>query len=430
MKHFANNLTQFLPEEDKADSQEKLTLEEFYKKLYMYELFDFQKQLIKAMHEKQGVAMLLATRGIGKTDLITALLTLYKVYINPLERVLIITNRSDRAKNILHNISSYIKNNMDVFGDIFDDRGITKTKIRTKNSTDKGVSIGYASLGSDLRGDRPTYIVIDDILTMENSHHAIKRRNAQLKYQEATSLCKNISIIGNATHEDDLYSNLKLADNVDLLEVYNDHPLLPDMFKINKEDKQKQGLSDRTIMANYYGVLIGDELLPYANTLVMGSDSLEQVPDLLSLNCFFDFSGGGNDYNALSIIFVYNYKIYVLGIAKRDMWSNFIELATPIIKKLGINKVFYENNQVGREPSKIMELDGINAVGIPSKTNKEHKISRMEYLRDDIILIQDNTLQGNDDFIRLFKGYSTISKCNDDANDCVAMNLIQMRYIK
>ena len=223
MKQFANKLTHFAPEPARGDSQKKLSLEEFYDRLYGYKLFDFQKQLIKAMHEKQGVAMLLATRGIGKTDLITSLLTLYKVYINPLERVLIITNRSDRAKNILHNISSYIKNNMDIFGDIFDDKGITKTKIRTKNSTDKGVSIGYASLGSDLRRDRPTYIVIDDILTMENSHHAIKRRNAQLKYQEATSLCKNISIIRNATHEDDLYSNLKLADNVDLLEVYNDH---------------------------------------------------------------------------------------------------------------------------------------------------------------------------------------------------------------
>lgn len=430
MKHFANSLNQFLPQEDVADSQEKLTLEEFYKRLYKYELFDFQKQLVQAMHEKQGIAMLLATRGIGKTDLITALLTLYKVYINPLERVLIITNRADRAKNILHSIASYIKNNKDIFKDIFDSKGITKTKIRTKNSTDKGVSIGYASLGSDLRGDRPTYIVIDDILTMENSHHAIKRRNAELKYQEATSLCKNISIIGNATHEDDLYSNLKLAENVDLLEVYNDHPALPEMFKIDRKDKASQGLSERTIMANYYGILIGDELLPYANTLVMGGDALDNLPDLLSFNVFFDFAGGGKDYNAVSIIFVYNYKIYILGIAKQDMWSNFIALTTPLIKKLGIKKVFYESNQVGREPSKIFDLDGINAVGIPTTLNKEYKIKRMEYLRDDMILIQDNTLQGNDDFIRLFKGYSTVSTCHDDPNDCVAMNLIHMRYIQ
>ena len=53
MKHFANNLNQFLPQEDVADSQEKLTLEEFYKRLYKYELFDFQKQLVQAMHEKK-----------------------------------------------------------------------------------------------------------------------------------------------------------------------------------------------------------------------------------------------------------------------------------------------------------------------------------------------------------------------------------------
>jgi hypothetical protein len=406
---------------------EKLTLKEFFDTLYQYELFPFQVKLISQIYSSKGVVMLLATRGIGKTDLITALLTLYKVYINPLERVLIITNRSTRGKNILFSIGAYIKNNMDIFKDVFNEEDINLTGIRTKLNKDKGVSIGFASLGSDIRGDRPTNIVFDDILTMETSHHAIKRKNALIKYQEATSLCKNILIIGNATHEQDLYSELKQASKVKILEIYNDYTDLPEIFKIDKEEKLSEGISNRTIMANYFGTLVSDESTPFSEVMVMTNTA--ELPNSIELLAFYDFANGGADFNSLAIVFIHNFKAYIVGINTRGMWSDFITQTQPLLKELDIKNVYYETNGVGREPNKVFDSINVNSFGKRTILNKGQKIASLYPYIKDLILIKNENIKGNIEFINNFKGYSPSGTCHDDANDSVAMALIQLGFI-
>ena len=428
MIKYNKNIALFKPiKQSQNNFDEKLSLEEFFNTLYPYKLFPFQTKLIKKIYNTKGVIMLLATRGIGKTDLITALLTLYKVYINPLERVLIITNRSTRGKRILFSIGAYIKNNMSIFKNVFNLEDINRTEIRTKFNKDKGVSIGYASLGSDIRGDRPTNIVFDDILTMETSHHAIKRQNALIKYQEATSLCKNILIIGNATHELDLYSELKQASKVKIVEIYNDHKDLPEIFKINKEEKLSEGISNRTIMANYFGALVSDESTPFSEVMVMTNTS--ELPSSIELLAYYDFANGGADYNSLAIVFIHNFKAYIIGINTRGMWSDFIIQTQPLLNELDLKDVYYETNGVGREPTKIFNSIDINSFGKRTVLNKIQKIASLYPYIKDLILIKNEDIDGNIDFIKNFKGYSPSGKCHDDANDSVAMALIQLGFI-
>lgn len=373
--------------------------------------------------------LLLATRGIGKSDIITSLLTLYRVYCEPTTSVQIISSTATKSRDLLKQISGMILSNMDFFDDIFRVDKILTTTINTKQNKRKEHSIFTGSLGGVIRSKHIDYIVFDDILSTENSFYKTKREEAVRIYSEALAISKNILIIGNATHPDDLHQHLRTLQAVDKFEIFNDDPRLPDFLRVDIESRRKAGDTEYSIQANYFGKILSDDKMPFYNVLVQSGDSFI-LPNTAQPWAFVDFALGGKDSNALTIAFLHNYKIYVLGLAETGQWSDFLQgKVIPALESLGIKNVFYEKNTTGTEPDKYFAQSGIASLGKTTTANKRAKISKLYQFKNDIILLSyDNELNSN--YNKQIKLYSPIdNNCLDDAVDSLVMCLINMGVI-
>jgi hypothetical protein len=413
--------------------KEKLSFRDFANKVHnkengFYDLEEFQFEMAEwRLNNLKDVSMILATRGIGKSDIITCLVSLYLIYINPLDSLIIITDKATKAQRLLKYIKDIIIANMNFFSDIFDEKDLLITKLTTKQNRRKEPSIFYGSLGETLRGIHPNYAVFDDILTRETSWSSIKRESVFNKYDEVKKLTNNILVVGNVCHHLDLYS--KLRDNVPAFEIYHSDTRIPDYLKPDIDKQRMEGSSEANIQANYFGVLLADEELPFYDISIMNIDDLE-ITKLNNFCCYYDFSNGKNDANALSIAFLHNFKCYIIGFAKVCRWSDFIDITAPILNDLGIKQVYYESNTTGYEPIDLFTGYGISSQGIPTTTNKINKINKMIPYTKDIVLLQYND-KLTIDFIEQFKFYSPKdSKSKDDAVDSAIMCLIQMGYIR
>ena len=377
------------------------------------------------LNNLKDVSMILATRGIGKSDIITCLVSLYLIYKDPLKSLIIITDKATKAQRLLKYVKDIIVANQDFFSDIFDLKNLLNSKITTLQNKRKEPSIFYGSLGETLRGIHPDYVVFDDILTRETSWSSATRESVFEKYEEVKKLTNNILIIGNVCHPLDLYT--KIRHRVPLFEIYHDSPKIPDWLKPDLEKERLEGSTEASIMANYFGVLLPDEEIPFFDIKIMKLDSINGQN--LNYTCFFDFSQGKNDANALTIAFLYNFKCYLLGFAKVCRWSDFIKEVSPILNELGIKQVFYENNTTGDEPVDHFNNYGIRSFGLHSSMNKISKINRMISYIDDLYLVRlDNKL--NQAYISDFKNYNP-RDCNskDDAPDSAVMCLMKMGFV-
>lgn len=413
--------------------EEKLSFRDFANKVHnkengFYDLEEFQFEMADwRLNNLKDVSMILATRGIGKSDIITCLVSLYLIYINPLDSLIIITDKATKAQRLLKYVKDIIIANISFFSDIFDEKELLITKLTTKQNQRKEPSIFYGSLGETLRGIHPNYAVFDDILTRETSYSSVKRESVFNKYDEVKKLTNNILVVGNVCHQTDLYS--KLRDNVPTFEIYHSDNRIPEYLKPDLDKQRMEGSTEANIQANYFGILLADEELPFYDISVMHIDDFEIIP-LNNFCCYYDFSNGRKDANALSIAFLYNFKCYIIGFAKVCRWSDFIDITAPILNDLGINQVYYESNTTGYEPIDLFTGYGISSEGIPTTANKINKINKMmPYTKDIILINQDDKL--TKDYIEQFKFYSPKdSNGKDDAVDSAVMCLIKMGYIR
>jgi hypothetical protein len=403
----------------------------FNEKLGFFDIYDFQLDMCNWALNQENTSLLIATRGIGKSYFVTCLCTLYRVYCDPTTTILIVTNQHKKSKQLLLVIHGIINANKEFFSDIFNDDSIHKESIRTiqNENKKKEPSIYISSLGTSLRGHHPDYIVFDDVITMENSFYETKRDQANRLYYEAKALTNNILIIGNVTHPLDLYSTLRFKKDISVYEIYNDDERIPLDLRADIDKLRAEGVSEYSIQANYFGVLMPDETLPFFNV------KIQTITDfsLLQRNLFsiyVDFAMGGKDSNCLTMCFLHNFKIYCFGFSRTGLWSDFLkEFVVPFMHKFKQNQLSYESNNVGFEPAKYLDYHGITSFALPTKMNKKAKISRLYQFKNDIILL---SIQNDDNqhFISQFRNYSPRdNQCLDDGVDCTTMNLMLMNYI-
>jgi len=397
------------------------------KELGFYDLAEFQFEIAEwRLNNLNDVSMLLATRGIGKSDIITCLTSLYLIYKSPTKSLIIITDKYAKGQKLLKLMKDIISNSPDVFND-YDVSKLLQKEFRTKQNKRKEPSIFIGSLGETLRGIHPDYAVFDDILTRETAWSATTRENVFEKYEEVKKLTSNILIIGNICHPLDLYSKLRDTD-IPKFEIFHNDERIPDWLKPDLNKERLQGVSEANIQANYFGVLLPDEAIPFFDVKVMAIDSLPEVE--LQMIAYYDFSMGKRDANALTIAFLYNFNVYILGYAKVCRWSDFIKDTTDILTNLGIKQVYYENNTTGDEPQDIFNGYGISSMGYTTALNKRLKINRLIAYSGSIILLTTGN-QLNRNYIDDFKNYNpSDSNCKDDAVDSATMCLMQMGYIK
>lgn len=403
--------------------KKKLSLNDFTEAINLgFELLPKQKEMLEFAC-LSGVRQLLGQRDIGKTTIPVVVATIWKLYLDPTKTIQIVCGDYGKAKDILYFTGVLMKNSK-----LFPGLSVVRTQIRTKenasNKVKKEPSIFIGSLKTTLRGKHPDEVIFDDLLTMETSIYRSYRQRAKRIYEESLSLTKNILVVGQPTHPDDLYEFLRGKEEVKKMEVWNGD--IPEKT-ISVDALRSQGMSDFTIYANYYGKLLVDDSLPFSSCLVMKSEDLSSIE--AQLFAYYDFSFGKNDSNALSICFIYNFKVYILGYSSVCRWSDFIEKTIPILQKLGINKVAYEDNITGSEPDSYFVNKGIFPRSERTTENKQHKIARLYQFVNDIILIKTEDTM-NEHFITQFKNYAPIdSSCLDDAVDSATMNLILMNYL-
>lgn len=397
-----------------------------------YNLEEFQFEIAEwRLNNLKDVSMLLATRGIGKSDIITCLVSLYLIYINPLDSLIIITDKATKAQRLLKYIKDIIIANTSFFGDIFDEGSLLTTKLTTKQNRRKEPSIFYGSLGETLRGIHPNYAIFDDILTRETSWSSVKRESVFNKYDEVKKLTNNILVVGNVCHHLDLYS--KLRDNVPTFEIYHNDTRIPDYLKPDIDKQRMEGSSEANIQANYFGILLADEELPFYDITIMNIDSLPNLET--TFTAFFDFSNGGNDYNAVSFGFLYNYKYYVLGFASKGLWSDFIKKILTKLNGYGllnvVKNIYYEKNTGGYEPREVFSGYGLESYPVHTSENKRNKISKLFPFKNDTILLKLKNDKENKDYIDFVKQYSPRdNQCYDDAVDSLVMLAIQDNHIR
>ena len=86
------------------------------KKKGFYNLADFQLEMAYwRLKNIENTSLLLATRGIGKSDIITCLTSLYIIYQNPTQSIIIITDKATKGRRLLKYIKDIIINNNIIF---------------------------------------------------------------------------------------------------------------------------------------------------------------------------------------------------------------------------------------------------------------------------------------------------------------------------
>ncbi len=395
-----------------------------------YDPYDFQIEMVEwtLKQPTDQTQLILATRGIGKTIMITCLSVLYRVYLNPKISIQIISDTSRKAESNIQYIGKIIKESPEFFKHIFNEREIQKTQI---NSTfNKGISptIYTGSVDSTLRGKHPDIIVFDDILTLEKAHSRATRERAQIFYNEAKALTTNIIIVGNVAHPQDLHSILRTKEAVAKFELFNGDDRIPLSLQPDLNKLRNSGVTEATIQANYFGILIADESLPFYKVKTMPWDEIPKNVDNNSVSIFYDFSMGKNDTNAFALVYQYKNKLYVFGEVELSLWTDFIDNTAHYFNSLNI-PICYESNTTGEVANQYFAKHGLSSIPFFTTANKRSKIAKLYPFIDDIILCKTDTLQ-NKAFIEQVKGYNPADlKTLDDAVDSLAMALNHLGII-
>ena len=170
----------------------------------------FPKQLEMVTHcNKDGVNLLLASRGYGKTDYIVILNTVFRFIHNKQQTTLIITKEEKRGLQILDTIESLLL----YHGIPYYKKG---SIIKDIDNIKKEANIKVLSASTKgLRGNHPNNIIVDDLITPETVSFR-DRELAYRTYNELKSLTPNITLIGQPVHKSDLYSTLRILKDVNV----------------------------------------------------------------------------------------------------------------------------------------------------------------------------------------------------------------------
>lgn len=395
------------PNQDKGDN-EQITFADFCELAGYPRPFDKQLEMIEHCYQ-DGINLLLASRGYGKTDYIVIMRTCYELYNNPLKTFLIITKEQERGK-------AFIRSMKHIFNTLMVSFNGDTTSINLTGNTNKDESVKALSVNSaGLRGRHPYKIILDDVITPASQSPA-DRKQVEILYSELPKLSPNITLIGQPVHKLDIYSILRISPEVQVMEVW--YGQIPELDVMHDLDKQRQqGVSETSIQANYFGILTGEDFMPFKDMEVIpyNVEVLEEVTRYSYLDPSY-----GHDYTALCMGGIHHRfgKIYVYGRAWKKPYHKLLDDIAIIAN---ISKDFvYESNGVGSVLRDMLRnhQTPANAQMLNNTKNKHLRIMKYEALVDDIILLDD----GSDEcsaFISQVLNYE-LKVEHDDAPDALA----------
>lgn len=376
----------------------------------------FPKQVEMQVFGMEGPdpRLLLGARGVGKTDYVTILGTAYEIYLDwfhnpkaPSYSCLLITKSAERNSAILEEIKkACVANGVPFEKD-------TNVALRVEGLLGKDHSMSSVPIKTkSFRGRHPKKIIMDDPVTEDDVSEST-RKQAQRVYNEVSKLCKNILIIGQPVHKQDLYGKLR-----PLLQKKMEVPWgeLPELDH-DLEAQRAAGVSEESIQASYFLKVISENASPLENVKFIPT-----FPKGESAVAFIDPSFEGGDYTALSIIKQHFDGVAVRGRVWQRAWN---VCADEIVKECvahNVKRVCMESNNLGDFGVETLRQafahTGIGVTGKKSVTNKHARIMNAGPYAPLIHLAKDSDRVYIDQVI-LYEYGAT----HDDAPDSLATGL-------
>ena len=321
----------------------------FQKQVEMYN-FAFQ-------YRTKMPRLILGARGYGKTDYITINGSGFELLKNNQLKILLITKEKERGKEIV----AEIREGLSRQGVKFANRA--KKKIRLKGCRGKEDNFTALTIRSrGLRGRHPDLIIMEDPITPEDTSET-ERRRVKKVYEELLKLSKNVVIIGQPVHAEDLYQELRNV--IPTLEVW--YGAIPEL-DADLAVERSAGVSEASIQASYFGVIIDDNSLPFRN--------IERVDYYAKNNVMFiDPSHKGGDLTAIAIGGFIGDVLPVVGFAFKKAWYDCLEELDAILGQFNVGRICIETNGLGELP--IMQLRSAGLSGVMGKNHTGNKHSRI-----------------------------------------------------
>lgn len=172
---------------------------------------EFHKEFAKQVYGHRAIT--LAPRDTGKSHFFTVCLPIWLAFYDKSPKTLILSETDDQAKEKLDRVKETIESNVILSSELMvplnsKESVWNKNHIKLKN----GCEIKAKGFNSKLRGNHPTCLIMDDVLSDQNSLTK-QQREALFQYYGRTivpMVTKKgmIQIIGTAQHEDDLLHRL------------------------------------------------------------------------------------------------------------------------------------------------------------------------------------------------------------------------------
>jgi hypothetical protein len=310
--------------------------------------------------------LLLGARGYGKTDYVTILRVAYKVYLlGAAYSCLIVTKEKKRAGAIISEIATALRAN----GVVLEKEN--SSCVRVQGRIGKDHSVEGLSIRSGFRGRHPDEAIMDDPVTEEDVSQAT-REQVERKYNELLKLTKNVLIIGQPAHNQDLYA--KLRPLLNKLEV--PFGQIPELDH-DLEAMRLAGVDSRSIEMSYHLRIPKDGTNPFDGIKYIDSFPVGD-PTRDTAIAFIDPSHEGGDYTALTIMKGYFAGMAIVGFCWKKGWNHCLDEMVPHLKKYNVKKLGFETNSLGDMPiTMLMDLlknTGIGVIGRRSNNNKHSRI--------------------------------------------------------
>lgn len=389
----------------------KRTFKEFCVKAGYPEPYDPQIEMYKFAFDEEGARLLLGSRGYGKTDYITIMGAAYHVYLHESEaRILIVTKTAARNAAILEEIANALEAN-----DVVMEKRNSKY-IKMKGNIGKDYSVEAITIRTSMRGRHPHHIIMDDPVTEEDISAAM-RKLVKRKYDEAYKLCKNVLVVGQPAHADDLYATLRPI----LRKMEVPHGTIPQL-DADLKAMLAAGIDPVSIEMSYHLKVPIEGSMPFA-----AIKYLDQYPAGDSV-AFIDPSDGG-DYTAMSIVRGLMNGVAVHGKVWKRAWYHCTDEMIKVMKAKGVKQVWFETNSTGTQPIDQLRVllapHGIGVVRKHSDTNKHAVIMAAGSYANLIHLSRDSDKLYTDHVVKYEYGAEF-----DDAPDSLARCLECIGYIK
>lgn len=360
-----------------------------------------------AFAHKAEPRLILGARGYGKTDYVTINGSGFKLLNDRQYKILLITKENERGKEIVAEIREGLEQN----GVKFANRAKKKIRIvGCRGKEDNFTALTIRSKG--IRGRHPDLIIMEDPITPEDTSET-ERRRVKKVYEELLKLSRNIVIIGQPVHAEDLYQELR--DKIPTLGVW--YGQIPELDK-DLDVERSAGVSEASIQASYFGVITDDNSLPFRRCEIVDYYGRKNV-------MFIDPSHKGGDLTAVAVGGFLGDTLPVVGFAFKKAWYDCLEEFDYIMGRYGVGRVSIETNGLGELP--VMQLRSAGMAGVMGKNhtgNKHARIMNMASFVDAIKLtkvtdVPPAFIQANELFIERVKKYEYNVK-QDDPPDAMA----------